>query len=276
MDTADGVAAIIEAARETGDVLELKDGRQVIVTTSPGARVHEVAKPVHPPLPTRLVIGRTFHEGDSFGRYVARYKQSGTQLIANLNTAQVVALIDYPDEDQASGEVALAAVGGIPAREHMARWTLPYSEAFAAWNKHNGKMLEQTDFLAFLEENVGDVMRPDPARILELVKDFAAVKTTSFQSSRRLDNGDRSLQYVTETNTKAGIEIPQRLYFKMPIYLGEEEVEFSAWFRTRIDAGALYLGIEFHRIEPIKQAAFRQAVTRIAEIAGLDPQYGEI
>lgn len=272
MDTAEGVAAIIEAARETGAVLELKDGRQVIVTTNAGARVHEVAKPVHPPLPTRLVIARAFHEGDSFGRYVARYKQSGTQLIANVEKSRVDAIIDYPDENEAVGGDA----SGVPGREHLVRWTLPYSEAFAAWNKINGKMIEQSDFLAFLEENVGDLQRPDPARILELVKDFAAVKTTSFQSSRRLDNGDRSLVYTTDTNTKAGIEIPQRLYFRMPIYLGEEEVEFSAWFRTRIDNGALFLGIEFHRIEPIKQAAFRQAVTRVAEIAGLDPQYGEI
>jgi uncharacterized protein YfdQ (DUF2303 family) len=266
--------SIINAARQQAEVKTLANGAEVIVVPA-GSTVQTLSKPVNTPLPTRLVIRRVFHDGDSFARYVNRYKQTGSQLIADIDRSKVVAVIDYPDEDDAEVARPDPVPPSIPAREHVAEWPVRYSEAFAAWNAINGKLLPQADFLRFLEENVGEVMRPDPARILELVKDFSAVKTDKFESSKRLQNGDAALVYITETNVKQGLEVPQKLGLAMPIYHGEGEIAFDAWFRYRIASGALLLGIEFHRIEPVKQAAFRAAVARAVETAGVDPHYGE-
>lgn len=268
--------SIINAARQQADVKTLANGSEIIVTPE-GSHVHTLTKPPHAPLPTRLIARRVFHDGDSFARYVARYKQAGSQLIADIDACKVVAILDYPDPDQAAffepsinGELPEE----IPSREHIAEWPVGYSEAFKAWDGINGKLIEQAAFLRFLEENVGEVAKPDPARILELVKDFSAVKSEKFESSKRLQNGDASLFYLTETNVKQGLEVPQKLTLRMPIYHGEEEIEFDAWFRYRIGNGALFLGIEFHRIEPVKQAAFRAAVARTFDTAGLDAFYG--
>lgn len=276
--TATGITeadSIINAARQQADVKTLANGSEIIVTPD-GSAVHTLTKPPHPALPTRLVTRRVFHDGDSFARYVARYKQAGSQLIADIEACKVVAVLDYPDEDQAhfqelnKGELPEP----IPSREHVAEWPVGYSEAFKAWSGINCKLLEQAVFLRFLEENVGEVVQPEAARILELVKDFAAVKTDKFESSKRLQNGDASLVYISETNVKQGLEVPQRLKLSMPIYHGEETITFDAWFRYRIANGALLLGIEFHRIEPVKQAAFRAAVARTFDTAGLDAFYG--
>lgn len=268
--------SIINAARQQADVKKLANGSEVIVTPD-GSAVHFLSKPSQSQLPTRLVARRVFHDGDSFSRYVARYKQPGSQLVADIDASKVVAILDYPDEDQAAffeAEVAGELPEPIPAREHVAEWPVRYSEAFKAWDAINGKMIEQAVFLRFLEENIAEIAKPEPARILELVKDFAAVKSEKFESSKRLQNGDASLVYLTETNVKQGLEVPQQLVLRMPIYHGEEEIEFAAWFRYRIANGGLFLGIEFHRLEPVKQAAFRAAVARTFDVAGLDPFYG--
>lgn len=267
------IDSIVLAARQQAEVKTLANGSEVVVTPA-GSQVHTLSKSKHVQLDTRLAIHRVFHDGDSFARYVGRYKQPGSQLIADIDEGKVVAILDYPDEGEAEF-TAVPVPTPIPSREHIAEWPVGYSEAFTAWNAINGKLLPQTDFLRFLEENVSDIQSPEPARILELVADFSAVKTDKFEGSKRLQNGDSKLVYITETNVKDGLEVPQRLGFFMPIYHGEGAVRFDAMFRYRISNGQLLLGIEWHRIEPIKQAAFREAVARTFDTAGLDAAYGE-
>lgn len=262
METNSNVEAIIAAAREAIEVKQLADGRQAIVAPT-DFRVHVYGHEGLEPIRDRIVASPVFHDGDSLAAYAARFKTSDTLLVGDINKSTMVVKLDY------HGAAAPAAV------DHTATWRVQHSEEFAEWSKLNGKLIEQGEFLRFLEEHASDIVSPEPASVLELVRDFSAMKSVKFQSSKRLDNGDRALVYQEETGTKSGVTIPQKLRFHMPIYWGEEAVNFEAWFRYRIADGALFLGFEFHRIEPIKQAAFRAAVTRVAESAGLDPFYGE-
>lgn len=265
MDTPSNIEKVIEAARTCVPIFLASNGQQVAIAP-PGFVKHVVSDPPNKPLPTRIVATRTFHEGDSFGRYVALYKGAATQLIADITANKVVALLDYPEPNDE---------GEVPAREHVAIWPVPYSEEFKVWSAFQGKYHPQTAFLEFLEENLSEIINPDPAGVLELVKDFDAIQTVKFNSKKRLDNGDFTLNYSSDTQVKGGISLPRKLTLEMPIYLGEQPVRFDAWFRTRIEEGALHLSLQFHRIEPVKIAAFRQAVTRTAETAGCDPQYGD-
>jgi len=273
MDTNEGgVSAIIAAARagQALQVFDTDDGKQVALVPD-GFSVKTLSEPVNADLPTRMKARRTFHEGESFGLYVKQYRTAGSQLIANVEGNSLTALIDYPDPSEAVNPDA-----GIPNREHVAVWPVPLSEEFKVWSAFQGKLHPQALFLEFLEENVSEIYNPDPAAILELVKDFDAIQTVKFASKKRLENGDFNLQYSSETQVKGGVSIPKKVTLEMPIYLGEERVRFDAWFRTRIEEGTLHLGLAFHRIVPVKIAAFRAAVTRVAEIAGLDPQYGSV
>lgn len=264
MDPSSNIEAVIAAARTEVKVVTAKDGREVAIAP-PGFAVHAVSTPPNKPLPERIVATRTFHEGDSFGEYVNRYKSPATQLIADITANRVVALLDYPEP---------GATGTVPAREHTAVWPVPYSEEFKVWSAFQGKFHQQAGFLEFLEENLSEIINPEPAGVLELVKDFDAIQTVKFNSKKRLDNGDFTLNYSSDTQVKGGISLPRKLTLEMPIYLGEQPVRFDAWFRTRIEEGTLLLMLQFHRIEPVKIAAFREAVTRTAETAGVDPQYG--
>jgi uncharacterized protein YfdQ (DUF2303 family) len=272
-DENSGVAAIIEAARTSGAILTSSTGREAVLAPD-GFKLLDLYTPPEKELPTRLIAVRTFHDGDSFARYVAHYKQDGSQLIADIERSRLRAIIDYPSKDELNMP-SDEEPSKISGREHVAEWPVALSEQFQDWQAFQGKFHEQADFLRFLEENVADIIAPEPASILELVRDFSGVKTAKFQRAVRLDNGDRTIQYQEETGTRNGITIPKKIRLEMPIYFGEEAVQFEAWFRTRItDEGGLFLSLEFHRIQPVKLAAFRLAVARIAEASGLDAFYG--
>lgn len=261
METNNNAEAIIEAARQQIEVKTLADGTQIAAVPREFT-IQTLTK--HLPIPGRIVAAKSFHDGDSLARYAQRYKGADSLLVASIAASKVAVLLDY------HGAAAPQAV------DHSATWAVRYSDEFTEWSRINGKLTEQGEFIRFLEEHVGDIVSPDPASVLELAKDFSAMKSVKFQSAKRLDNGDRTLQYVEETGTKSGIQVPQKLMLSMPIYYGEEPVRFEAWFRYRIADGGLCLGYEFHRIEPVKQAAFRAAVHRVAENAGLDPFYGDV
>lgn len=263
MNSDNNAQAIIEAARVPLNVHTLADGRQIALL--PQNFKAEVVSKTTPllPIPERIVANRAFHDGDSFARYIVRHKTADSLLLADVRNGKVVALLDY------HGVATPAAV------DHKAGWQVPFSEEFKAWSGFVGKLHDQATFIRFVEENANDIAQPDPARMLEIARDFSVDKSVKFQSSKRLQNGDRALVYVEESNVKGTVAIPEKVTFRMPIYYGEEAIEFDAWFRYRINEGALSLGFEFHRIEPVKQAAFKAAVHRVAEAAGIDPFYGD-
>ena len=252
---------LINALREGAPVHKLSDGREVILSPN-GFSVKDLTEVK--PIPSRIQANRAFHDGDSLARYAKKYKTPDSLLVADITHPVIWVLLDY------HGENTPAAV------DHNAQWRVQYSDPYDEWNAFSGQLHDQSEFVAFLEENVMDLVTPEPAKMLELAKDFSANKTVNFKSGHRLDNGDRSLTYVEETGTKGAIEIPKKIKIKIPIYNREDEVEIELWFRYRINDGLLKLGFDFHRIEPIKQAAFNAAVDRVAAESGLDAFFGGV
>lgn len=262
----DNLKAVIDAAREVPVQIETKDGRQLVVIPN-DFQVKEVG-PEHKPPPPYITAARDFDNGDSLAAYVNEYRNKASKFFADIVKRDILVVLDHH------------AAGAADRCRHIVKLHLPYGEEFAAWDRMAGwsdnaaKKHEQVAFLRFLEENANDVREPEPARLLELVAQFEASKAVEFKAGARLQNGDRQLVYKSETVPKGTIAIPSELHFNFPIYFGEEAVDLKAWFRYSAGEGGLRLGFDWHRIEPIKQAAFRLAATRIAEACGLVPLFG--
>ncbi len=250
---------LIDALRQGSPVHTLNNGREVMLVPNEFS-VKTVSE--FDSTPPRIIAGRPLHDGESLARYAQRYKSANSLMLADINASTIVVALDYHGPNEPSNV------------DHVAFWQVQHSEEFRTWKNFCGKLHGQGDFVAFLEENVIDIIEPEPASMLELAKDFSANKTISFKSARRLDNGDRKLTYVEETGTSGGIEIPQKIKLSMPIFFREEPVEFSAWFRYRINDGELKLGFDMLRMEPVLQAAFNSAVYRVSEEADLEPYFG--
>lgn len=251
------ISKLIDAIRSNAAPTRLRDGREVILVPD-GYHVKEVAVG---PVADRVIAKRQFHDGNSLAAYVNRFKTPDTILVADINSRCISVAIDYHGE----------AVGPV---DHVATWTMLPSQEYEAWSKFEGRLHEQADFIRFMEENSLDVILPDPAKLLDLCRDFEAIKTVNFKASKRLDNGDREFTYAESTGTSDKIAVPQKLTLSMPIFYGEEAIEVVALFRYRMNDGGLKLGYEFHRIQPVIDASFRVAAARVAEAAGLSVHFG--
>lgn len=262
------LSVLINALRAVNTPVKLKDGREVILVPD-GYEPH--VQPVAPPIAERIIAARLFHDGNSLAAYVNRFRQPSTTMIADIAATAITVAIDYHDHnrDTAGGGPVVGAVN------HLARWELSKSQEFAAWSAFEGKLHAQEDFIRFLEENAMDVVLPDPAKLLDLCRDFEAIETVNFKASKRLDNGDREFVYSKSTGTAERISVPSKLTLSMPIFYGEQPIQIEALFRYRMREGGLQLGYEFHRIKPVVEAAFRSAAVRVADETGLPALFGK-
>ena len=260
----DEVRAIAELAREGVRMETLEDGREVAIvpkdfkTMVLGGR-EDLPKPF-----TRIKARRTFHEAESFGRYVLRYKTSDSLMLADIDKGKIAGVIDYHGADSPQ------------CGDHVAVLDLQPSEEWAAWDELEGELIEQGDFMMFLEQHAQDIIKPDQASMIELVRGFSVSSSVNFTSAKRLDNGDRKFVYQDETNVKGEIVVPDKIVLEIPLYRGEEAVHLHAYFRYRIRPSGLFLGIAWHRAYEVRDAAFKQAVTSAAEASGLQPFYGVV
>lgn len=261
-DDSMNVEQIAHLVRGEERVIQGEDGRQWALR--PPGYVLEAIGPKHDAAPPYTIAERTFHDGDSLATYANTFKEEYAQLFADIDAGLITIVLDHDSPKGAS------------VRKHVAKLPIRQDEAFKEWNAMTGKFHDQEEFLYFLEQNATDVVSPEPASLLELVKDFSGFKSVTFGQAIRLDNGDRQIAFKSETKT-GDIVVPQKLQFNLPIYHGEERVDLVALFRYSVGEAknSIRFRIDWHRLEPVKQAAFRLAATRIAEACGLVPLFGK-
>lgn len=260
----DEVRAIAALAREGVRVETLQDKREIAVVPSDFKAVPLSGREDLPEPYSRIKARRTFHEAESWGRYVSRYRNEASLMLADIDKGKIAGVIDYHAADK-------PACG-----DHVAVLDLQPSEEWEAWNGLEGELVEQGEFMMFLEQHAQDIIKPDQATMIELVRDFSAASSVNFTSAKRLDNGDRKFVYEDETKVKGEIQVPERIMLDIPLYRGETSVRLEAHFRYRLRANGLFLGLSWHRAFEVRDAAFKQAVTSAAEASGLQPFYGVV
>ena len=255
----EGLKYIADLVRMGGGIQQT--GQQKFLIAPPGFTVKDITTPE---VPERVITTRHFHDGNSLAAYAKRFDAGTSLLLADVTSSTITIVLDYHGQES-SWDIE----GAVGACDHKAIWRMQHSQEFGAWCEFEGKLHPQDEFIRFLEENVMDVYQPDSARLLDLARDFEAIKTVNFKSSKRLQSGDREFVYAEQTGTTDRIAVPEKLLLKLPLYYGEEAQDVTALFRYRMNEGGLKLGYEFHRLKPVMDAAFRAAAVRVAEEAGL-------
>lgn len=274
--------AIIDATREISSPtrVDLPDGRMLIVR-SDRLVVDDVSTPVwQPPAPERIKAHVRADHKESFVEYLKAFtalddpkaqaeRFIGAPLIfADIKAATMTAVIDYHGQNYTPTNC-----------DHKATLRLQYSEEWARWSGISGKLVPQADFARFLEENSADVLAPSGADLLEICRDMSAIKKVDFRQAVNLTNGDIRFEFdeQTEATSKtraAPLEVPKLFKLSIPVYFGERPTEISAFLRYKPTSGGLELGIELHRPEFVKQAAFQLIGVEIREATGVPVIYG--
>jgi len=257
--------AAIEAARLADPVITTDDARQRALVPA-GFTLQDITDPDR--LPSFVRQSLILDDKDSLVAYCNRFKDARSVIFADLDAGTIRAAIDW---HAAPDDLDVAQPSAV---RHSATLKLRNSEEFARWNEWEGAMHDQADFAAFIEENVADVMDPEQGTLIEICRDLEASQGTAFRSGIRLENGDRTFHFETETRVKGEVQVPTEITLGIPLYHGEEPVEVRARFRFKVSAAGLMLGFRWHRVEYQRQATFRAMAFAAAEDTGLPVYFG--
>ncbi|WP_424140415.1 DUF2303 family protein [Roseomonas chloroacetimidivorans] len=122
------------------------------------------------------------------------------------------------------------------------------------WKGIDGKLLPQTDFAEFVEDNLSDIADPAGATMLEIATQFQATRVTAFRRAVRLSDGNLQFENVENTEAKVGatqIQVPETIKLQLAPLQGSPAYLVPARFRYRLEDGKLRLGVKLERVEDL-------------------------
>lgn len=197
----------------------------------------------------------------SFVLYVNAHKVPGSSIFADPDARLVVGVLDHHTPE-------IEGAPGLPGwGEHRAILQLDKTPEWKAWLQVNRKAMKQGEFAEFLEDNVGDVLSPDGADLMEVVTQLKGLKKVEFTGGVNLSNGEFDLSYseeVTSTTSRKGkVTVPERLTLKLPLFRNDFPREVRARFRWRLNEGQISFVVVLDKPEKAEDDAMAEIMTRI-------------
>lgn len=244
---------------------ETPDGGRVIII--PEKYKAHVVQPLEPPL-TRIRQSVRLHDRDSFTAYVNRYQSEATRVFAEpgflaSGVASITAVLDYHKPE--------AADYGV----HTATYSPKYSEQWQRWHKASSTPMKQAEFAEFVEEVRSDIVEPEAARLLDIVRTFKASKKVEFDSVVYQPNGDVTLAYDERTEQKGQSgALPETMKIGIPVYFRGTTFAVPVFVRFKVSGGAVQFQLKIDRADIIEDAAFSELTEKVKETTGIDVYLG--
>ena len=244
---------------------ETPDGGKIIVIPE-GYRAERVG-PLETPLP-RIKQAVILHDRDSFIAYLNRYKSEATRIFAEPGflangAARVVATMDYHQPN--------AADYGV----HVATYSPRYSDQWMRWHTAAKTPMKQAEFAEFIEETRADIVEPEAAKLLDIVRTFKASRKTEFDSVVYQPNGSVSLTYDDKTEQKgASGALPETMKLGIPVYFRGTPYAVPVFVRFKVGGGAVQFALKIDRADVIEDAAFGELTKQVHEATGIDVYLG--
>lgn len=223
---------------------------------------------------------------DSFIAYVNRYKGADTLTFGNNDRTKpaLVTVIDYHT----------MGFDGLPAWcEHRARYDFPLSDEWKLWHSRNAVPMGQSDFAAFVEDHIDDVMAPpigsdglpggdplidsllitlggtpaSPAKLLELSRGLAVLSNDKVINAVNQKTGEATIRFETShTDTNGGkVDVPPLFLIGIPVFTNGPRYKIAARLRYRLSQGAILWFYQLYRTEKVFDHAFSEAVQTVRE-----------
>jgi uncharacterized protein YfdQ (DUF2303 family) len=136
------------------------------------------------------------------------------------------------------------------------------------WLSVCGKPISQRDLAEFLEENGAAAIQPTGADLLEMALNLEATTSAKFEGGVRLQNGNQSLTYTEQTDTKMGngkVEVPQRIVVRCSLLQGLAPVDLTLLLRYRLEGGSIRFTLKPHRLQELIVEQVREIRALLAE-----------
>ena len=203
------------------------------------------------------------HDPASLVAYLEKHGDPDSEVWADTVNAKITAVLNAHTGDRDDQQTA----GRF--EDHRVEYAVLLTEAWKAWKKYDGQLVDQATFAELIEERAIDIVSPTAADMLELAQSFRATTGVEFKSSKRLGNGERQFEYREQVEAGAGkdgqMEIPETFELGLQPFEGADRFKVTARFRYRINNGALAVGFKLERPEDVLREAFLTVVAKVQD-----------
>jgi uncharacterized protein YfdQ (DUF2303 family) len=223
---------------------------------------------------------------DSLIEHLNRFKDADSVVFADDDRVapSITAVIDYHPK----GEPGTAARFG----RHRSTFAFPLSDEWKAWVKGNAEVMSMTDFAAFLEERLPDILAlipgedqlsediekmvtalggeeiiASPTRLMELSRGLQVNETSTVREVVNLATGEGQVQWEATHNdaTGAPLRVPKVFMIGIPVFRNGWLYRIAARLRYRKTQGKIVFWYELWRVDRTFDHAFKEAVGRVKD-----------
>lgn len=202
------------------------------------------------------------HDAQSFVEYLAKHHDADTEVWADAVSAKITGVID-------AHELTDGTIPGARHEEHLVEYSVLLTEAWKAWSRLDGQLIDQESLAELFEARSIDIVSPSAADMLELAQSFHATTSSSFESSKRLSDGQAQFEHRQDIDASAGkkgqLTIPASFDLALKPFEGADAFKVTARFRYRITNGVLRIGYKLDRPEDVLRQAFLSVVENVEE-----------
>lgn len=226
--------------------------------------------------PRRKVAKVRLHDPESFIDYTKRHgslADSTIWCVADFLKGQVSFLAILNDHGEAENNPDF--------RDHRATFTPTFSEEWNRWIGKHKQPFTQTDFAAFIEDNLKDIAsvdgQPTGSQMLEMALTFEANQDMRFKSAIRLQNGGVQMSFVQDDDaqTLQKMQVFDRFSLGFPVFWNGDAYRLDARLRYRVRDGKLTFWFELIRQDKVLEAATQTLIAQIREKTGNPFFFGE-
>lgn len=251
------VAALAAIARQAASSIYLHNGDKTLIVPE-GYKVVDYPAPEKPRNIERQV---EVVEADSFIAYLLKYKSEHTHLTSSASRGNMHAVLDYHGPNAPDN------------CDHTLFFQPVTSDEWNVWALMNGSWQDQSAFMEFLEENLTDIVTPDGAMLLDMVRTFQGTKKIEFRAGVNNHDGTVQMKWseTIENGRQGELLIPTEMELAIPVFQGDlEAYKIRVFLRHRIqNDGTVNFCFKLHRAPAIKRQAFRLLRERTEEETGL-------
>jgi len=159
-------------------------------------------------------------------------------------------------------------------RDHLATFEPAFSEEWKRWINKNKQSFSQSEFAAFIEENLKDIVSaegsPSGSQMLEMALNFEANQDMRFKSAMRLQSGGINMSFVMtdDAQTIAQMQMFDRFTLGMPVFWDGDAYQVDARLRYRQKEGKLTFWYELIRQDKVLEDATLTLIKKIRDTTG--------
>ena len=249
-------ATVAELAQQAHDPAELEAGKLYLVADNYGG-VKQIDTFDYADAPQRKKGSVIVADFDSFQQYLDKHGLiDETEVTANVAAGTFIASLNAGDSEHPGWG------------DHTATLRLTKSPEWLRWSERSGKLMIQSDFAEFIEDNAKDIVDPSSAEVLEIAQSLQVKRGVEFESGTRLADGNVQFGYRENTTATAGtvgqLSIPEKITLALRPFKNGEQYKVTALFRYRLQGSQLALGYKLQDPEKVIEDAFNSVAEEVS------------